>query len=238
MASFTSALHPSSPVFVTFEGKIPSAQSPLATQFYTTLSALVEKYPGFISQTPFQSIDQQGGQVLYVRFESEETLHAWKNDATHLRIQAKGKADIFADYRLRIGNEVTERDDGSMANLTVSAGKYLLLWQYPISGVDQANVSPCSPSNKDKLDPELWQELVDAATYVNDASALKISSWPDLDTAKEVRDIIPRLPGDDLRLIYVERDYGKFQRGEAPSDADRCQAAAASNNTAGLKDCQ
>jgi antibiotic biosynthesis monooxygenase (ABM) superfamily enzyme len=81
-------------VFICFQGKIHSEQSALALQFYTTLSSLVLTQPGFISQTPYYSIDQRGGQVLYVRFDNAEHLHAWKNLHVHLGIQAKGRADI------------------------------------------------------------------------------------------------------------------------------------------------
>jgi heme-degrading monooxygenase HmoA len=224
-------------VYICFEGKVFAEQESLGGQFYATLKELVKDQPGFISQTPFRSIDQDGGQVLYVRFDNDEHLHAWKNQPTHLRIQAKGRSQVFSDYRLRIGNEVTDNEPGTLDNLTVSAGKYLLLWQYPNRMANLTIWDSYSEQMTPQVDSGVWQSLVDAATYVSDTQILRISSWPSKDVAIAVRDSIPRVDGGDLRLIYVERDYGRFQRKEAPSDADRCQKAVVENDTEALKDC-
>jgi hypothetical protein len=87
------------------------------------------------------------------------------------------------------------------------------------------------------VDGSVWQSLVDAATYVGETHTLRISSWPTKTIGLTVKDAISRVEGDDLRLIRVERDYGAFQRSEAPKDADRCQAAAAMNDTLALEQC-
>lgn len=224
-------------VFICFEGKIRADQAELAGQFYSRLSELVKKQRGFISQTPFASIDQEHGQVLYVVFDSEQHLHDWKNNPVHLGIQAKGRADVFVDYRLRIGNEAFAGPPRCSDSHTTSAGRYLLLWQYP-TACDAGHASRSSSlDTAANIDPSISQHLVDAATYVNEESVLRISSWPTKDIGLSVKAAVPRVAGDDLRLVRVERDYGRFQRGEAPGDADRCQAAAAANDTEALHRC-
>jgi len=195
---------PPSPIYILFEGKIPSPQSALATHFYTTLSHLVVSQPGFISQTPFLSIDQEGGQVLYVKFDSAEHLRAWKNHPTHLAIQDKGRRDVFVDYRLRVGVEFDGL--GGNGNGTENVGKYLLVWRYTTNATD----SCMTPSTH----PPVWRALVDAATYTSDTHTLRLSSWSDDSTAMQVRDNVPRVQGDEVRLIWVQRDYGRFQREE------------------------
>lgn len=225
-------------VFICFEGKVHAEQAELGGQFYEQMSELVKTQPGFISQTPFESIDQDFGQVLYVRFDNEQHLHAWKNNHVHLGIQAKGRADVFVDYRLRIRNEAFPGRSHSPDNHTASAGKYLLLWQYPTALNDTTDESSsCTSRMAPSVDSFAWQQLVDAATYVNDVATLRISSWPTKEIGLIVKAGVPRVAGDDLRLVRVERDYGRFQRQEAPGDADRCQAAAAANDTEGLERC-
>lgn len=225
-------------VFVCFEGKVHAEQKDVSGRFYEQMSKLVKTQPGFISETPFKSIDQDGGQLLYVRFDNEQHLHDWKNNHIHLGIQAKGRADIFVDYRLRVGNEVLSGQSPCLGNSTTSAGKYLLMWQYPTpSNTTRDGLATCVSGVAPDFDPQVWQGLVDAGTYIGETYTLRISSWPSEDVGLMVKAAVPRIDGDDLRLIRVERDYGRFQRKEAPGDADRCQKAAATNDTESLQRC-
>lgn len=220
------------PVFICFEGTVRPEQAELGRKLYAQMSELVETQPGFISQTPFRAVDQDFGQVLYVRFDNERHLHQWKNNPVHLAIQAKGRADIFADYRLRIGNEAFAGEEPKTTN---STGKYLLLWRHPTIPNDSAEIGFGTDI---ETNSSVWRALVDAATYVGPNGTLRISSWPTEEIGLSVKAAIPRRDGDDLRLIRVKRDYGPFQRQEAPCDADRCQAAAAMNDTTGLERCK
>lgn len=228
---------PEDEVFNCFEGKIRPEYKGLGEHFYAQMSALVVKQPGFISQTPFFFVDQRGQQVLFVRFDSAEHLHAWKNNHVHLGIQAKGRADVFSDYRLRIGNEAFESKPGDADNSTLSDGKYLLLWVSPTPAMIVEDDSISARHIAPKLDDSILQHLVDAATYEYDGSTLRIFSWPTKEIGLTVKDAVPRVEGDDLRLVRVERDYGPFQRAEAPKDSDRCQLAAAMNDTVALEQC-
>lgn len=217
------------PIFVTFEGKIHAAQQARAQSFYETLAPLVVKQPGFISETGFVSVDQEGGQVLYVSFESEETLHAWRRERVHLGIQKAGREGVFVDYRIRVGREVGD-GLGIGEAMDESRGRkrqsYLLVWQYSGSWDGGSEASVSASVEQRSLEGEVWRDLVDAATYHNETHVLRITAWSNLDAARAVQASVRRVDGDDLLLIRVERDYGQFQREEAPEDADKCQAAA------------
>lgn len=148
------------------------------------------------------------------------------------------------DYRLRIGHEVDDGEgDGDCEsggrNATATAsGKYLLLWQYPTSTGFNASI-PASGSGEASSIAygDVSNVLVDAATYLGANNTLRVLSWPDRHTSIRVRNALPRVDGDDVRLIQVERHYGKFEREEAPADADRYQNAAVANDTQTLEDC-
>lgn len=54
---------------------------------------------------------------------------------------------------------------------------------------------------------------------------LWISGWPDKAAAEKFVDSVKRVEGDDVRFVHIVRDYGKFDRKEAPKGADEEQAA-------------
>ncbi|KAK5165266.1 uncharacterized protein LTR77_009364 [Saxophila tyrrhenica] len=226
-------------VFICFEGKYHAESVPKALGYYETLSELVTHQPGFVSQTPFVSVDQDNAQVLYVKFDNAEHLHAWKNLPIHLGIQWDGRHEMFVDYRLRIGNEAlgSGPEEGDSDQITLSTGQYLLLWQYPRHPNETDDMCGHMATMVPSAPPAVWQGLVDAATYKSDTEMLRISSWATRRIGLMVKDSIPRVDGDGLNLIRVERDYGKYQRQGAPSDATRCQNAAHEHDKEGLKRC-
>lgn len=62
----------------------------------------LERIDGFISVERFQSIADPGKMLSLSFWRDEAALAAWRNHAGHRRTQAKGRAGIFRDYRLRI----------------------------------------------------------------------------------------------------------------------------------------
>lgn len=219
-------------VFVCFEGKYHADQTELGGRFYRQMSELVQTQPGFISQTAFVSVDDDLQRLLYVRFEDEEHLHKWSNNHAHRGVQAKGRANVFADYRLRVGKEALPDQLEFSNSGTASASKYLLLWQYPKSTKNTDNDQDTSYSALEVDVPSvIWQRVVDTATYHNNTHILRISAWPSENLGRRVEAAIPRIEGDDLRLIRIERDYGRFRRDEAPVHADATQRAAATDET-------
>ena len=75
-------------------------------QHYLDLAAELrpelERIDGFISVERFQSITDPGKMLSLSFWRDEAALAAWRNHAGHRRTQAKGRAGIFQDYRLRI----------------------------------------------------------------------------------------------------------------------------------------
>ena len=68
------------------------------------------KIDGFISVERFQSLTDPDKLLSLSFWRDEEAVKAWRNHARHREGQAKGRAGIFADYRLRIA--ATIRDYG------------------------------------------------------------------------------------------------------------------------------
>ena len=64
----------------------------------------LEKIDGFISVERFESLTEKG-KILSLSFWRDEAAVArWRNLEQHRAAQAKGRAGIFANYRLRVAS--------------------------------------------------------------------------------------------------------------------------------------
>ena len=57
---------------------------------------------GFVSVERFQSLSDPGKLLSLSFWRDEEAVRAWRNRPPHRATQAKGRAGVFADYRLRV----------------------------------------------------------------------------------------------------------------------------------------
>ena len=66
------------------------------------LAAELKDSDGFISIERFQSISNPERFVSLSFWRDEEAVRRWRNLQQHREAQAKGRAGIFSDYRLRV----------------------------------------------------------------------------------------------------------------------------------------
>lgn len=66
------------------------------------------KIDGFISVERFESVTEPGKLLSLSFFRDEAAVAAWRNRPAHRATQAKGRAGIFADYRLRIASVIRD----------------------------------------------------------------------------------------------------------------------------------
>src|ERR1700744_824622 len=72
------------------------------------LKPILETIDGFISVERFESLTEKGKLLSLSFFRDEAAVEAWRNIPQHRRGQAKGRAKIFADYRLRIAGVIRD----------------------------------------------------------------------------------------------------------------------------------
>jgi heme-degrading monooxygenase HmoA len=60
---------------------------------------LVSSIPGFLGM---DYAEVEGGELLVVRFDSHESLKAWRNHPEHLEAQRRGKEEFFEDYQIEV----------------------------------------------------------------------------------------------------------------------------------------
>ncbi|HYI82945.1 MAG TPA: antibiotic biosynthesis monooxygenase [Acetobacteraceae bacterium] len=72
------------------------------------LRADLERIDGFISVERFQSLTEPSKLLSLSFWRDEEAVRAWRNRPPHRATQAKGRAGVFPDYRLRIASVVRD----------------------------------------------------------------------------------------------------------------------------------
>lgn len=68
----------------------------------------LEKIDGFISVERFASLTNENKLLSLSFWRDEEAVRRWRNLAGHREAQARGRAGVFADYRLRIASVVRD----------------------------------------------------------------------------------------------------------------------------------
>jgi heme-degrading monooxygenase HmoA len=86
--------------------------APGRTQEYLDLAASLrpelEKIDGFISIERFSSLVNEGKIVSLSFWRDEQALERWRNVERHRMAQARGRAGLFADYRLRVASVIRD----------------------------------------------------------------------------------------------------------------------------------
>lgn len=88
------------------------------------LRPVLEQIDGFISVERFESLSEAGKILSISFFRDEAAIEAWRNTAAHRTAQAKGRTDLFADYRLRIASVIRDygmekRDDAPADSVAI-----------------------------------------------------------------------------------------------------------------------
>lgn len=72
------------------------------------LKPQLEKMDGFISIERFQSLTDPGKLLSLSFWRDEEAVARWRNHPGHRRTQARGRAGVFASYRLRVAGVIRD----------------------------------------------------------------------------------------------------------------------------------
>lgn len=72
------------------------------------LKPLLEKIDGFISIERFESLVEPGKILSLSIWRDEQAVVAWRQLEQHRTAQARGRAGIFKDYRLRVAGVIRD----------------------------------------------------------------------------------------------------------------------------------
>ncbi len=77
----------------------------MESEFETALQHMreqVNKYDGFLDETPCYSIENENRLVSLFYWRDRESIKAWREDPEHLKTQQLGREKIFTSYRIRV----------------------------------------------------------------------------------------------------------------------------------------
>ncbi len=72
------------------------------------LKERLSEIPGFLSIERFQSLNNPEKLLSLSFWEDEEAVEKWRNLEGHRRAQARGRARLFADYKIRVMSVIRE----------------------------------------------------------------------------------------------------------------------------------
>ena len=186
----------------------------------------LEKIEGFMDNTRYASLTREGWLLSLSSWRDEKALVRWRTQATHHKIMQAARDRVFADYRLRIGQvvgdtqlptgqvlreqrlDVTETGYGKA--VTLHDGKFSPEW------VKQAGAEEVAKSlgvNTSAPGLVSW-DVFDALTTPGDVIA--VVTWRDHAAAEAFQRDAAMVDALRLRNIRIVREYGMFDRREAP----------------------
>jgi len=213
--------------------------NPIPEQFDTYLSMAkmlrpeLEKIEGFIDNNRYASLTRDGWLLSLSSWRDEKSLIRWRTEAKHFKVMQVARARVFSDYRLRIGQTVTDTrlPEGEVLReqrldvTEVGAGTAVMLLD--------ARLDPdwVKRSGADAVRQALGLELQASGLVAWDAfdalltpgDAIVVATWRDLAAAQAFEREATLPEGVRLRHIRVIREYGMFDRREAPQHFEEMQ---------------
>ena len=170
----------------------------------------LERIDGFLDNERFRSRGRDGWLVSLSTWRDEQALVRWRAHGGHHAVQADGRARVFRDYRLRVGEVMADSDppagrtvDAARRDVTAAgAAKAALLVEGPQAMLDAAPDAAGAPLAWDRFD-----------SIPNPGKGLRLSLWATPEAA------LAAAAAPDLcrrRVVRILRDYGMFDRAEAP----------------------
>lgn len=169
---------------------------------------------GFVDNVRYRSLTRDGLLLSLSAWRDEKSLMRWRTHAIHQEVQEKGRTEVFADYHLRIGEIVSDTRPPQVLRAQrldetdVGAAKTVMLVDGLAEGSPEMRAARLGL--RDDTPGLVAWDVFDAVLTPGDTMLLL--SWRDDDAARTFT-----VPADArVRRIRVIRDYGMFDRREAP----------------------
>jgi heme-degrading monooxygenase HmoA len=191
------------------------------------LKPILESIDGFVDNERFESQLRPGWVLSHSTWRDEKSLVRWRTEGEHHAVQEKGRFEIFRDYHLRIGDVSADTDPPKAAPIRelrfdeteVGQAKIVTFTEInPAKGAAFAHQADLLPAHLGLdvnggavADHDVW------ASIYNPGKMALLVAWKD---AKGAASWQPkRVDGIETlrhRRVRIVRDYGRFDRREAP----------------------
>jgi heme-degrading monooxygenase HmoA len=191
------------------------------------LRPILEKIDGFVDVERYESRRRPGWVLSQSTWRDEKSMVRWRTQRDHYFVQSKGRFEVFADYHLRIGEITADTDppaglavlEQRLDATEVGVAKLVTFTEAtPEQGADltvKADRLPfhlgLDPSGETIAEHDVFESIY------NPGKLVLLASWKDTDAGKAWSP--GKLNGVEKlrhRKIRIVRDYGRFDRREAP----------------------
>lgn len=191
------------------------------------LKPILEKIDGFVDNERFESRLRPGWVLSHSTWRDEKSVVRWRTEGEHHVVQGKGRFEVFADYHLRVGDVTADTAPPKEAPILerrfdeTEVGKAKVVTFTEIT----PEIAAAFAAQLDLLPAHLGLDLTSGAVVEHDVYAsiynpgklALLVSWkdPKAGNAWSPRKIdgVAKLRHRKVRVV---RDYGRFDRREAP----------------------
>jgi heme-degrading monooxygenase HmoA len=186
----------------------------------------LEKVDGFVDNIRYRSLTRVGWILSLSGWRDEKAVVRWRTRMRHHEAQERGRTEIFLDYHLRVGQltkdtnlpagselheqRLDETEVGEGTTVILIDGKRSSEWVKDTRAEDVAEWLSI-PSKAEGL--VSW-DVFDGVLTPGDV--ILLMSWRDHPQAEAFENTISLQDGARLRRVRVVRDYGMYDRREAP----------------------
>jgi len=186
----------------------------------------LEQIDGFVDNVRYRSLTREGCILSLSGWRDEKAVVRWRTKVRHHETQEKARAEILLDYHLRVGQltrdtkvpaghvlqeqRLDETEVGEGTTITFITGKRLAGW---IAGSTPSEVAGWLGLAPDATGLVAW-DVFDAVLTPGDV--ILLMSWHDMAAATAFEAVASLNEVARLRHVRVVRDYGMFDRREAP----------------------
>jgi heme-degrading monooxygenase HmoA len=206
-------------------------------EFAKQLKPILEKIDGFVDNERFESKRRKGWLLSHSTWRDEKSVIRWRTEGEHHHVQEKGRFEIFQDYRLRVGEVVSDTAPPPEAPIRelrfdeteVGQAKYATFTEMRLKA------KAALGSDTDRILAHLGLDLgleglvehdIYESIYTPGKMAV-VAAWKNAEAAKSWTPTSFEAVQDlRHRIVRVIRDYGMFDRREAPQFYPDVQTAA------------
>ena len=194
-----------------FEVEIKPGRTDQYLQLAASLKPELEALGGCLFLDRFKSLTRENLILSYQIWQDEGAMTAWRVHAHHHQVQTFGRDKIFSNYRLRVAQVVHE----SRAGQPIWRPERRTSYNDPTRRPPSFVLVTESNSAQTSLEPE-WRSETFASVY-REGRFAHLIELPDIEAGLGlVAQLLGNPTTEYVRLVEVTRDYGMYDRCEAP----------------------
>jgi heme-degrading monooxygenase HmoA len=186
----------------------------------------LEQVDGFVDNIRYRSLTRDGWILSLSNWRDEKSVVRWRTKMRHHEVQEKGRGEILRDYHLRVGQlfqdtripdgyaleeqRLDETEVGEGTTVTLIDGQQSADW---VKGASAKQVADWLALPNTALGLVSW-DVFDSVLTSGDI--ILMMSWKEHKDAQYFEETASLRDGLRLRHVRVVRDYGMFDRREAP----------------------